>query len=335
VTRLNSNPHAGHKAPSDVARIAEQLGFRRIDLPDFGGGRAWQKGLVALRSALQLMVHAPQLLTSRVIAVQYPLGRGNDLLLSLAVRRAASVALVHDLESLRVTEFAAREAKNLAPYDALIVHSAAMRAYVDQLPPADSASVVLGPFDYLTDVPLPPTTDRPGKVYVIGHLRADKIGYLRGTDRLALPVELFGPGLAADDTELQSRWRGVLPPHAPRLEARNGFGLVWDGPSGRGLEDTFGEYLRYNSPHKFSLYMALGIPVIVSEDSALAPFVRTHGIGYAVSSVAAGVETAANCTPGDWAAMIEAVAGVRESIVSGGRTRRAIAEAVDLALARH
>ena len=46
-----------------------------------------------------------------------------------------------------------------------------------------------------------------------------------------------------------------------------------------------GEYLRINNPHKTSLYLAAGFPVIIWKQAALAPFIVENGLGLAVDSL--------------------------------------------------
>lgn len=48
---------------------------------------------------------------------------------------------------------------------------------------------------------------------------------------------------------------------------------------------NYQEYTKYNSPHKVSLYVALGLPVIVWQDSAIADFVVKYRLGFAISSL--------------------------------------------------
>lgn len=60
-----------------------------------------------------------------------------------------------------------------------------------------------------------------------------------------------------------------------------GWGLVWDGDS----IDCCDNYLRYNSPHKSSLYIAAGIPIIVWKSSALSEYIEQKKIGIAINSL--------------------------------------------------
>ena len=47
----------------------------------------------------------------------------------------------------------------------------------------------------------------------------------------------------------------------------------------------YGEYLKLNNPHKASLYLASGFPIIVWSQSALADFVRKNHCGILVDSL--------------------------------------------------
>ncbi|MEI3535629.1 MAG: hypothetical protein V8R16_02480, partial [Bacilli bacterium] len=47
----------------------------------------------------------------------------------------------------------------------------------------------------------------------------------------------------------------------------------------------FGKYLKYNNPHKLSLYLAAGLPVIVWSKSAIAKFVIDNNVGICVNNL--------------------------------------------------
>ena len=63
------------------------------------------------------------------------------------------------------------------------------------------------------------------------------------------------------------------------------FGFVWDGDSLDSCTGNFGEYLRYNSPHKVSFYLRAGMPVIIWSEAALAGLIKEEGIGLCISSI--------------------------------------------------
>lgn len=75
-----------------------------------------------------------------------------------------------------------------------------------------------------------------------------------------------------------------MPEELPeKLEAK--YGLVWDGLEITSCEGTFGQYLKYNNPHKFSLYMAAGIPVITQRKAAIANFIIENKVGIVVDNL--------------------------------------------------
>lgn len=60
---------------------------------------------------------------------------------------------------------------------------------------------------------------------------------------------------------------------------------MWDGDSLLTCNGVFGEYMRYNDPHKVSLYLSSGLPVIMWKEAALADFIVTHNVGFVVESL--------------------------------------------------
>ena len=63
------------------------------------------------------------------------------------------------------------------------------------------------------------------------------------------------------------------------------FGLVCDGNSAETCGGPFGEYLRYNNPHKLSLFIASGLPVLIWDQAAECDFVVNNGLGIAIKSL--------------------------------------------------
>lgn len=50
-------------------------------------------------------------------------------------------------------------------------------------------------------------------------------------------------------------------------------------------DGLFGNYMRFNDPHKASLYLSSGIPVIIWKEAALAAFIEKNNIGLSVSDL--------------------------------------------------
>lgn len=78
---------------------------------------------------------------------------------------------------------------------------------------------------------------------------------------------------------------GSYPPDILPQYLNQGFGLIWDGNSIESCTGVIGNYLKYNNPHKCSLYLASGIPVIIWKEAALANFIEKHNVGILVESL--------------------------------------------------
>lgn len=48
---------------------------------------------------------------------------------------------------------------------------------------------------------------------------------------------------------------------------------------------SYGKYLRINNPHKVSLYIAAGIPVVIWKEAALCSLIEENALGFGISSL--------------------------------------------------
>ena len=61
--------------------------------------------------------------------------------------------------------------------------------------------------------------------------------------------------------------------------------MVWEGNSLDACSGEIGDYLRMCASHKLSLYLAMGLPVIVWKEAAVASFVENNNLGIALSNL--------------------------------------------------
>lgn len=71
----------------------------------------------------------------------------------------------------------------------------------------------------------------------------------------------------------------------------------------KGASTVFGEYLKYNTPHKASFYLRAGLPIIVWRQSAIAQLVEERNAGIAVNSLTELTEVLKSVTPADYKAL--------------------------------
>ena len=83
-------------------------------------------------------------------------------------------------------------------------------------------------------------------------------------------------------------------------------------------------YLRYNNPHKVSLYLTAGIPVIVWKESALANFITKNKLGIAVSSLNEIKEKIEKLSDKEYDEMLKNISKVSSKTKNGGFLTEAI-----------
>ena len=279
---------AGGKARTDIRSILTQMGYDSY----FCYKRYFHKNVLNYIPAL---CRLPLLLLKaqayRFLVIQYPFytnPRFNWIFFHLFPKRA--ILVIHDLNSLRygLGEHTIRkEMKLLNRFQKAVIHTESMRNWLLQQN-ARFHMEILEMFDYLLpETPAPPVWDPSQKPVVIfaGNLgKSPFLQKLAKMDGCGMHLVCYGPG-ASEELERTGCCRGALPSDQLPFCMNGQYGLVWDGSSTESCVGAEGGYLRYNSPHKFSLYLAAGIPVIVWNQSAMADLVQREGIGLTISSL--------------------------------------------------
>jgi hypothetical protein len=276
---------AWSKARRDVGQLLDHLGYTTLPLPPTWHPRQWLRLMGNLRTLLPPGGH---------VLIEYPFKqrkRAYPLHLLCKRRGAKLYALIHDLESLRSEDSpVAREIAILRLFDGLISHGGAMTRWLREQGLV-GAIAELNLFDYCA------APDRawhesglsaPLKVAFAGNLAPAKAGFIYdpGLAQLkGVELSLYGPHFEPTRMRSTVTCRGVFDPDQPALQDTCHFGLVWDGDDVDRCSGILGRYMRYNIPHKLSLYLALGLPVVVWSEAAAAQFVRAHRIGVTVAGL--------------------------------------------------
>lgn len=284
-----------------------------------------------------------------ILVVQYPTSLYKAACRAAHFRRAKVVTLIHDLECFKRPGITpAEEIKLLQKSDFLITLNPAMDQWL-----RDNGntvgSTVLGIWDYLspearearvsadnerdihrTD---PPRVPDSYTVMFVGGVsrRRNQFLYDWGQAINGYKVVIYGNNF--DTTQAANperfRLRGFTPSGLMIRHPEGDFGLVWDGDSLDGCRGRWGDYLKYTNPHKTSLYLRCGVPVIIWKHAGLAPFVEKEGIGFTIDSLKEISERLRQLTPEEYARMKANVARVSARIASGAYFREALARAVE------
>lgn len=265
-----------------------------------------------------------------VLLIQFPVSVGPKLaeIPAWFIKRMRKLGvkiifLIHDVEYLRGMDFA-WERRTLSCADVMIVHNESMKTALEKYYDIPMTSLEI--FDYLSDGEWSACEEG---IDVAGNLDSKKAGYVYqlASEDYGVDINLFGPNFVGD---LSGRaiYHGQFPPEKLPVHLKGKYGLVWDGPSIDTCAGSYGEYLKVNNPHKLSLYLSLGKPVIIWDEAAEASFVEQHGVGIAASSIPEALERCRSIAYDDYLCMRHAAEAVGRQLRSGAYTRRAISSAL-------
>lgn len=310
---------AGNKARTDIEAIMASLGYRNLALKQsvsHGGLKHFVRNLAGV------IKECSTIRPGDIVVLQYPLKKYFSPVCHIAHARGAKViALIHDLGSFRrkaLTE--EKEIRRLSNADLIIAHNATMRRWLERR--GCTAKVIeLGIFDFLNHSRPAQNHEPDGnyKVVYAGNLQRRKNSFLYSIRPQGWSMVLYGIGFEASEaTDTESiDYRGFAKPSDLIKDAGGDFGLVWDGDSTRECSGAYGEYLRVNNPHKTSLYIRCGLPVIIWKEAALAPFIVEHGLGLAIGSLEELDTLLPSVTPEQYSRMRKNVLDMAERLANG------------------
>ena len=322
---------AGNKAKTDVERIMDSLGFSNAALP-----RSTKRNKIAgFFITLAGVLKAPFCLQAGdMVVLQYPLKKYYTFLCRMAHRRGCKVVtLIHDLGSFRRQKLTEQqEIERLNNSDYIIAHNRVMKQWLTEHG-CKAGIGTLEIFDYLSpdENQSEPKAEPPYSVIYAGVLnpRKNTFLYKLGAYIHSYRFVLYGYGFEPEKAEKSDcfTYKGFVPSDELISQAEGHFGLVWDGADIDTCSGNFGEYLQYNNPHKTSLYIRCGLPVIIWDKAALATFVRENGIGFAVSSLAELEERLSALSAEEYRTMRENVKNIGNRLATGYYFTQAVGEA--------
>lgn len=328
--KMYSANHAGPKARTDVADILAADGWRRLFVQRREDGSTIDKFCaipVNLQNWIRVLNRVKQ---DDVLLIQFPLAMypqvsrtAVPIIKKIRKKKVRLIFLIHDLESLRGYDDSV-EQDFLSCADALIVHNDVMRDYVLQRGYCSNV-VSLGVFDYLVP-PNQPRSKCIRGIDIAGNLNPEKAGYIYklAEEMPEAEINLYGPNIVDDNPVIASWYKGSFPPDRLAQEMKGRFGLVWDGNSIDTCSGEYGEYLKYNNPHKLSMYLAIGKPVIVWKQSASATLVESFGIGYCASNLKEAVDYANSVSTDAYRSLKTQLEDISRKIRDGYFLKRAL-----------
>lgn len=327
---LNS---AGNKAKSDIESIMRQMGFRNVGFRQ----TSFRNTVLAFLVTLAGVLKAPFCLRKGDrLVLQYPLKKYFSFVCNLAHLRGAEViVIIHDLGCFRRKKLTAKqEIARLSHADYIISHNANMRRWLLQ----QGCPVPVGIlqiFDYLSGTKCP-VRESPGETYRVlyaGALNYRKNTFLYeiGSHIHSFEFVLYGNGFEMEKAKGKERlrYKGFVRSDNLIKDADGDFGLVWDGDSIDECSGDWGSYLKFNNPHKTSLYLRCGLPVIIWSKAALAGFIKENGVGLCIDSLQELDSVLSGLSADDYRSMKANVMRISERLSEGYYCRHACLEAIE------
>lgn len=334
--------HAGTKATADISVVAERIGFQKLYLrmrttkPGYLAKAQRQAGYcIDWNNCFQAITEGSVVLLQHPF--HYPQLTREKLLYKLKnEKKVKFISVVHDVEELRAfrfNDYYKREFEVMLDIaDVIIVHNGVMlKWFVEQGVPADKL-VNLKLFDYLIDRPEPKQVIFERSINIAGNLDVTKCGYIGQLGQLeGVKVNLYGPNFDEKMRQCSNiDYHGSFPVDEIPNQLNKGFGLVWDGESIDGCKGLSGQYLRYNNPHKMSLYIASGLPVVIWKEAAQAKFVEENRIGICLDRLCNLKDAFEKVTEEDYLEMCGCVNNIQGKVMAGEYAKNAILTALNM-----
>lgn len=335
--------NAGMKAADDLVRMIDSLGGRRIRHPDqfnpifkmrLFGPVFWEISCAIYM--FMLLVAAFRTRKFGLLVLQYPQPSSSRLEYSLRVRlfrwlrlisRSRTYLFLHDVYSIRNGADNSDELSLIKEASMLSVHSDKMEEWLKMRGINASVQILDAMVYYCDDQIEPPVYQSDFAIAIAGNLDPTKCG--RYISKLAdlkwtnCHFKLFGN--LGDQTLISERVRymGQFHPDHPKMPDVQ-FGLIWDSDELNTCSGVRGNYLRYNIPHKMSLYIAAGIPVIIWSQANSAKFVKSNSLGLCIDSLDRLGEELAAISESDYNQMLVGVRKMRDRILCGEHLQKIV-----------
>ncbi|MCI2137995.1 MAG: galactofuranosyltransferase [Prevotella sp.] len=280
---------SGSKAKTDNEITLREMGAHNLGLPS-----TYYRSMI-ITFFLDLLGIVKLMLTMRsddVLVLQYPVKKYFSFICNLAHSHGVKVVtVIHDLGSMRRKKLTVnQEIHRLMHSDYVIASNEAMASWLRDHGYKHPLRA-LGLFDYRSKASSAPpeVTDVDPKAFTLvyaGSLAMRKNSFLLKIqpEIKNYQLQIYGnkEGLPGLKSSGHLHINGFMDSEDFISHVRGDFGLVWDGDSLNTCSGSFGEYLRWNSPHKVSFYLRAGLPIIVWRKAAVAPIVEKEKIGICI-----------------------------------------------------
>jgi len=326
--------NAASKPKMDCEIILEKNGFENLGFKQSNHSSSALGAIISFFGITKGLFLLPR---KSVFCMQYPLSKFFGYTTSIvSLKKCKLIIIIHDVKYLmgKSTDLKGEMAKfNRA--DFIIVHNESMKKWFEENG-CTAKLVSLELFDYIHESDKHATINKPYDVVFAGGLGKEKSEFLYSMDELNpsnYTLKLYGNGFNSADVEQADsilNYQGVFSPDEVIDKIEGSFGLIWNGNVLDECSGDFGKYLLYNNPHKTSLYLLCGLPVIVWNKAAIATFIEKEQIGITINSINELDDALKNLDPMLYSNMVANVEEIKSKVASGYYLSQAIQKVIQL-----
>lgn len=237
------------------------------------------------------------------------------------IRKFKIIYLIHDVFSLRYnTEQSIREHRNeikrdinlLNGCDCVIAHNQFMIDRLRKLG-CKTSLVSLGIFDYACSIPVKERTWDKNNIEIAFAGNISKSRFLNQLDKNNPPFQVNVYGSPQPHFQ-HLNYKGCVDADVLPNVIEGHFGLIWEGDYEVNLENN---YNQINNPHKLSMYIVAGLPIIALKGSAAGTFIEKENIGFTISSLNQLSTSLKLISKEQYIAMITNCTRIRNKLVQG------------------
>lgn len=239
-----------------------------------------------------------------------------------------TICIIHDLEGIRSNNKLQydEDKRILNKVDFIISHNSKMTNELIKMGISKEKLYNLEVFDYLLKDKELVSRDKTSDLCFAGNLEKSPFIYNFDKRFKNIKIDIFGINYDKSKNKNKFNYRGAFSPDIIHKELTGKYGLIWDGNSLETCNGNMGEYMRYNNPHKLSLYIAAGIPVITWKKAAIAEFVEKNNIGITVDSLYELESYFKNLDNVDYEEHLKNILKIREEIINGEMFKKVFKE---------
>lgn len=312
---------AGSKARNDCDNIFKKLQMKKIKISHLFLNKFSKNFIYKLiDQSVSLLLNLKFLFNKNsLIFLQFPLQKKWANIFFYNIKNIQIILIIHDLEGLRFKsqELLNKEIEILNKSKYIISHNKKMTEILVKHGIGKNKIKNLYIFDYILENNDKRINEiKTSDICFAGNLEKSLFIY-KLRELKNIKIDIFGINYQKEKNQEDFNYCGAYPPNEIHKKLTGKYGLIWDGDSLNECNGVYGEYLKYNNPHKLSLYIAAGLPVITWKKAAIAEFIEKENIGITVNSLYELEKTLVYVSEEEYANKVSNVMRIREKIIKG------------------